>query len=68
LSVSTSSIPIEWDNLSERGQAILRLIAQPLSLGFGPREIGRGLGISGPSVLRLVDELRTELERLALPR
>jgi DNA-directed RNA polymerase specialized sigma24 family protein len=54
-----------WDNLSERGQAILRLIARPLSLGFTPQEIARGLGTSKPSVLLLVDELRTELERLA---
>jgi hypothetical protein len=66
-SVSTSSIPvtIEWDNLSERDQAILRLIARPLSIGFTPQEIAKGLGTSKLPVLDLVDELRTELERFA---
>jgi DNA-binding transcriptional regulator LsrR (DeoR family) len=50
--------------LSERGKAILRTVAIPISEGWQPREIGKGLGISGPSVSRLLDELRDELERL----
>jgi DNA-binding CsgD family transcriptional regulator len=54
--------------LSERGQAILRQVGTRLSEGYTPGEIGRELGISKSSVLGLVDELRTELERLALPR
>jgi hypothetical protein len=51
--------------LSERGRAILRLVGIPTSNGFSPREIGREIGISGPSVSGLLDELRDELERLS---
>jgi DNA-binding CsgD family transcriptional regulator len=36
-----------------------------LALGFSTREVARGLGISGPSVLLLVAELRDDLERLS---
>jgi hypothetical protein len=53
---------ISWTNLSDRGLAILRTVATSASQGYSPREIGHGLGISGPSALRLLDELREELE------
>jgi hypothetical protein len=69
-SASTPTIPTEivWETLSKRGQAILRQVGTRLSDGYTPSEIGRELGISRSSVSSLVDELRTELERLALPR
>jgi DNA-binding CsgD family transcriptional regulator len=52
--------------LSERGQAILRLVGIPTWAGWSVREIARELGISGPSVSSLLNELRDELERLSV--
>jgi len=63
-SASKRSSAIDWTMLSARAQAILRTIAVPISNGFSLIEIGRELGISQPSVLRLLGELRDELERL----
>jgi DNA-binding CsgD family transcriptional regulator len=56
-------MPEDWTMLSARSQAILRVVAAPLAMGYSPREIARGLGISGPLVSALLDELREELER-----
>lgn len=65
-SSASTTIPanVEWAKLSERGAAILRLAGIPYSEGWQPREIGRGLGISGPSVLGLLDELADEIAGL----
>lgn len=54
--------------LSPRGQAILRTIGVPTSEGYSPREIARELGTTRRWVCDRLDELRDELERLALPR
>jgi hypothetical protein len=64
-SVSTIPSEVNWSTLSERGQAILRQVGTRLSEGYTPGEIGHELGISRRLVLGLVDELRTELERIS---
>jgi hypothetical protein len=51
----------DWETLSERSAAILRLIALPMSVGFSEVEIASELGISRRSVSILLDELREEL-------
>jgi DNA-binding NarL/FixJ family response regulator len=58
------SAEIDWSMVSPRGQAILRLIVQPISQGFSEREIARELRITRSWVLDRLDELRDELERL----
>jgi len=57
---------INWTRLSERGQAILRLVGIPTWAGWSAREIARELGITRRSVSSLLDELRDELERLSV--
>jgi DNA-directed RNA polymerase specialized sigma24 family protein len=52
--------------LSERGQAILRLVGIPTWAGWSAREIGREFGISRSSVSSLLAELRDEIERLSV--
>jgi len=65
-SVSTSSTPRAKPH---GGSArIVRLIVIPSSEGFSEREIARKLGTTQRWVLTRLDELRDELERLALPR
>jgi DNA-binding NarL/FixJ family response regulator len=69
-SASTPTIPTElhWQAFSERGQAILRLIAIPISNGYSEREIARELGTTRRWVFDRLAELRDEVERLELPR
>lgn len=55
---------IDWTRLSERGQAILRTIALPISAGFSPGEIASELGTSTSWVSSRMDELRNELKSL----
>jgi DNA-binding NarL/FixJ family response regulator len=50
--------------LSERGQAILRLIGIPTWAGWSAREIARELGTSTRWVSMRLEELRAELEQL----
>jgi DNA-binding NarL/FixJ family response regulator len=52
---------INWSNLSDRGQAILRLIVIPISRGFSTREVARDLGTSSDWVSNRLTELRDEL-------
>lgn len=54
--------------LSPQGQATLRLIAHPISEGYSEREIASELGTTRRWVCDRLDELRDELEQLALPR
>ena len=53
---------IPWEQLSDRGQAILRRVAIPLAAGYSTAEIGKGLKMSKRSVDGLLDELRAEIE------
>lgn len=55
---------IEWEKLSPRGLAILRLIAIPISNGWSEREVARGLLTTRSWVSDGMDEFRDELERL----
>jgi DNA-binding NarL/FixJ family response regulator len=66
--LSISGSTIAWDRLSERRQAILRLIVIPTSNGYSILEVARELGTTRRWVSDRVDELRDEIERLALPR
>jgi len=50
--------------LAPKGQATIRLIAHPISLGFSEREVARALGITSTLVSSLLGELRDELEVL----
>ena len=59
---------VDWSRLSERGAAIARLIAIPNSEGYSTGEIARKLATTRRWVFDRLDELRDELERLALPR
>jgi len=54
----------QLESIIAEGQAILRLVAAPSSLGFTTQEIARGLGISKFSACALLDELAEEIERL----
>ena len=49
--------------MSERGQAILRLIVTPISNGYLIRDVARELGTTKSSVSNRLNELRDELER-----
>jgi hypothetical protein len=62
-SSSASTIPTEiiWDRLSERGTAILRQVAIPISNGWTPQEIAKELGTTKRWVLDRMDELRDEI-------
>jgi hypothetical protein len=62
----TISSEIDWNRLSPRGQAILRQIAIPISEGYSPTEVARGLGTSLSWTLKRMSELRRELERLSV--
>ena len=59
-----SASTIEWTMLAPKGQATIRLIAHPISLGFSEREVARALGITSTLVSSLLGELRDELEVL----
>jgi DNA-binding transcriptional regulator LsrR (DeoR family) len=52
---------VSFENLSERGAAVARQIAVPLSLGYSRAEVSATLGISISYVNRLLAELRDEL-------
>lgn len=52
----------DFSTLSARGQAILRSVALPLSLGFSEAEVARALQTSRRSISEMLDELRGELE------
>jgi hypothetical protein len=69
-SASTPTTPadVNWSQLSQRGAAIVRLIVIPSSEGYSTGEIARKLGTTRRWVCDRLDELRDELERLALPR
>jgi hypothetical protein len=54
---------VNWAALPPRGQAILRVIATPISARFSPHEVANSLGISTSSVSKLLAELREELAR-----
>ena len=51
-----------FEKLSDRGQAILRLVAAPIWLGYSEREVARELGTTKRWVSYRLDELRAELE------
>jgi DNA-directed RNA polymerase specialized sigma24 family protein len=59
----STSIAIDWTRLSPRGQAILRLIAIPVSNGCSQTQIALNLGTSTNWVSRRLAELRDELSR-----
>jgi hypothetical protein len=54
---------IDWTTLSEAGQATMRRIALPLSMGYSLVEIANSLEMPTRSVRLLVDSLAAELER-----
>ena len=47
------------------GQAILRVIAIPLSIGYSTRELAREVGISRACVEDALEELKAEIVTLA---
>ena len=53
--------PNLWGELSPRGQAIVTLLATPLSLGFSAKELGAEVGRSPHWVSRHVAELKAEI-------
>lgn len=65
-SSSASTIPTElrWEQLSDRSQAILRVVAARIMLGYSEREIALELGTTRRWVSSRLDELRDELKRL----
>jgi hypothetical protein len=64
---STTETPIEWERLSERGQAILRVVGARTWLGYSEAEIASELGTSRRWVSSRLDELREELASLGQP-
>jgi hypothetical protein len=56
---------IDWSTLSAESQATVRRIVWPLATGYSILEVARSVGISRSSVVRLVDELRDEIEQLS---
>jgi hypothetical protein len=58
------TISISWEGLSERGQAILRLVGTPLSQGYSERELAKELGTTTHWVCDRLDELQAELRQL----
>lgn len=62
--MTTATIAISWTGLSERGQALLRTIGIPISVGFSEREIAREIGMPTRWVSEALGELQDELRRL----
>ena len=56
-------LQVNWHALSPRGQAILRLVGVPTSLGYSVGEIASELGTTTSWVSSRLDELRNEIER-----
>ena len=61
---TTATIVIRWAELSERGQALLRTVGVPISVGYSEREIARGLGMPTRWVSEALVELQDELRQL----
>src|SRR5262245_41708093 len=61
---SALTVPNDWNAISPRGQAVLRLIAVPTSLGRLTSDVAEHLRTTNSSVLRHLDELAAEIRRL----
>ncbi len=57
-----SSLPLDWEGLSDDGVRALQEVALPLSLGLSLSEIASRRGENRWTVARRLDALRAELE------
>jgi DNA-directed RNA polymerase specialized sigma24 family protein len=57
-------VSLNWERLSPHGQAILRQIAIPISVGYSEAEVASELGTSTRWVSNRLVELREELREV----
>jgi hypothetical protein len=55
---------VDWEGLSPRGQAILRVVAMPLAAGYSHQEVAELLGRPERVIGALLKELQDELGTL----